>query len=455
MRYLQKILRNLDLIVAVFGIITLLALIPILLLQNIHRIYLVAITIGIICISVYLLYGKKLIVKTWGIKNSWAILLVICIVGLSQLWIVNLQFPNSLIGLDPWTHMRATTQELEIALNPAPNTYDIGHLNWSTIGGYFSLMHLYLKSMMDIFGLNYKWTSLIFWGSLQTIGTIVFVYLNGKGLVNKSVGLLAAFLVSIASWVVYFSEWCIPNGIGATLSLIVAYLFIKSYKTNKHWLAWLSLIFIPIAVFTHILVVVWIVGTMLCMCLIPILLDCIEAFRSWKQRIKLHHILLPIIAILSLVCWYKFSTVTNATYEVSVNIDSMPSFGQNQTTVQELNQSLNTVLSNAIESPVTIPQQEIEPIVHDALNNGNIVESVIDGLGMFLYIGIGIIGILMMLRFYPNMNKTWAILCIGTLIIGFLPSLFGFTILKERWWYLTEVFMSIPLAVALIGIYNK
>ena len=266
---LSKIIKNLDIIVAYIGLVILLILIPIILLKGFHNIYFVVIGIGFICITIYIaIRGKIQSIAFQLVNNNWYICIIlfcICLIGLSQLWIINLQYPNSLIGLDPWTHQRITTQELEIALNQAPNQYGIGHIKWDTIGGYFSLMHLYLKLMMDIFNINYKWASLIFWSSFQTILTIIFVYFNGKELMNKTVGLLASFFVSVASCVVYFNEWSIPNSFGVISSLIILYLFIKAHKTKRYWLVWVSFIFVPLSLFTHVLAAIWVVGVIVCL----------------------------------------------------------------------------------------------------------------------------------------------------------------------------------------------
>jgi hypothetical protein len=274
---IKKLIGKLDIICASIGLILLLALIPVLMAKGFHHIYLVAVGIGIICVIVYLTLHNKLQPSDWfNIKSDWQVaffLTLICLFGLYNIWYVNIQFPNSIIGLDPWTHSRVTTQEIDVALSSAPNDFGIVHLSPLLLGGYFSLMHIYLNSMIDLFGLSYKWTSLIFWGSLQTVGNIIFVYLVGKELLNKSVGLLAAFLVSCASCVVFFGQWDIPNGIGATLSLAIAYLFIVSYKSDKQWIAWLSLILLPVAFFTHILVAIWVGGTIICLSVGTLILD--------------------------------------------------------------------------------------------------------------------------------------------------------------------------------------
>lgn len=444
----QKLLNNLDTIAALCGFIVLLCAAFLVYSKGLHDIYLIAILVGIICVAFYFTYGYKMQINEIQLFNKnwqvWLWLSIICFVGLSQLWYVNLKFPNSLIGLDPWTHARITTQEIDIALLPQPNQYNIQPFDISTIGGYFNLMHLYLRGAMIVTGLSYKWASLIFWGSLQTIGTIVLTYLIGKELIGKGVGILAAFLVSIAGWVVFFNEWNIPNSSGAILCLVTAYLMLRSYKTSKGWFMWLSLIPLALAILTHIVAATWVVGVILCL---GVLLA--------KRRLVSYA--MPIVAILLVGGWYSLSTVSLAARDVSTMMQTMPSFGQTMPPptpiIEPQPLPIITTTAPSTTTPVTFPIVYNLPKVtsHDVLNNGNLGELTLDSLGMFLYIGIAIIGVLMMLK-STRENKAWAILCCGTLMIGFILPLLGYSVLEERWWYLSEVFMAIPLAVALVGV---
>lgn len=443
MQYLKRLILKLDVIFARLGIFVILVIIPYLIISRCHYAYYIALFIGFICIGCYLIFKKKLFVLINESKVDYWILGIAFIMGLSQVWIVNLMFPNSLIGLDTWTHMRITTQELDIALSGNSNSYGINQLTPATIGGYFTVMHLYLKSMMDIFGLNYKWTSLIFVGSVQLVGIIVFVYLIGKELISRQVGSIASLLVANASWVIYFTEWVIPNGIGALFSLITAYLFIKAYKTNRYDLVWYSLILVVISLLLHIMVALWVVGTMICICLITENLDMLN-----KRKYKGHKVsnLIPLISLILLLAWYQFTTIGNAITVTSNDMESMTSFGQEIQYQQSIVEQQQIAVQSAI-----VP---IVPIIKDVLNNGNLIEILIDGMGFFLYFGIAVIGCLMMLK-STNLNKSWSILCLGTLFIGFFPALFEFQVLKERWWYLGQVFMAIPLAVMIKSINKK
>ena len=170
-------------------------------------------------------------------------------------------------------------------------------------------------------------------------------------------------------------------------------------------------------------------------------------------------IALPIITILSFVGWYGFSSVTPSMYETALIMEVATSFGQGKEIVSPSRISTNNATNSETVSVARQLLKEASPQndilkAQDMLNEGNLFELVIDSLGMFLYMGISIIGLLIMLRF-SNLNKVIAILCMSIILIGFVAPIFNLFVLKERWWYLSEIFLSIPLSIALILLINK
>lgn len=429
----ESLKNRLDIVAVVFGLAILWVASPIIYANGYSKVYYIAIGIAMVAIATYIFYFRGINVaddRQVKDRNAWLLLGLICAAGLMQVWFINIDYFGSLIGLDPWTHKRITTQELEIALGLVPNTEGINALTFNTIGGYFSLMHLYLRGWIELTGLDYKWAALIFSSSVNIVGTIVITYLVGKELAGKSTGLIAAYCVSWAGWVVMYSEWNIPNSCGGLFCLLVAYFIIKAYKTDRLWIAWLSLIPLIISFFVHILVAVWVIGTILCCGIL--------SFSKYKTG-------LPLSALGLFLLWYRYSSVTNAAEEVATTMQVTPAFSQ-----PVPSEPITAVVNPIVITPVeAVPAKTITYI--DYLNADNIGELAVDSIGMFLYIGVAIIGLLMMLR-GNGINKIWGILCAGTLAIGFIAPILGISILKDRWWYLIEVFMAIPLAVTMVGI---
>jgi hypothetical protein len=487
-----KIIKNYDVILASICIVGLIVVIPLFLIKGINPTYIVADIVAIVCVGVWLILRKHLSIEmdkknnfiAWlflslagfsyvsailsfvlrinqyekpllyyvfiAIASGFALVSILnvtnrkqvfillglaCIIGLTHTWTDNLMFSNSLIGIDPWTHMTITTSLIGTNAN-----YYTGI---SVLGGSYSLMHLYLKWIIDVFGLDYKWASLIFVGSLQVILNMVFIYLIGKELFNNKVGLLASLVMVNANIVIFFSEWITPNGIGVSLCLIVAYLFIKAYKSGKNWIMLLSLACLPIAYFTHVIVSLWVIGVIICMSVIKGILDLIKT-----KRINLiYNVGFPTAVIVSLFAWYRFSYINILSCVNAQQLTSSFSHTQIQNNVPSITQTLvGSTPLNIASSPVII-NNPIN-VAHNYLS-GMSGEMILDSMGMFLYFGLALIGIFIMLK-YSSLHISWVVFSIGALIIGLIPPLLGITLLEHRWWYLAEAFMSLPLALALI-----
>lgn len=435
---------RLDLYLAILGIVALVAVAPIFIVKHFNLIYVVAEGFGLAGIVGYLLIRNKPSVKQsvgdWGFpaiaavmcyvfavvafvarpeqyvkpityyifialsiafacfsvlkykKATWVVLGLAIAIGLTHIWTENMMFP-SLLGLDVWEHKYITENVFSV-----PSILDFG-------GGY-SLMHVFLRGTMDVTGLSYKISSLLFWGSLQTAGTIVLVYLIGREWFSKEVGLIGALMVSCANWVIFFGEWVIPNGMGVTFSLLVAYLFIKAYKSNKLWIASLSVIVIPVALLTHLIASIWVVGTILCMSLL------------FVKNKKMYALSLAAVAVLGFGLWYWFSGVGIASRSFRGGTDAVGS----------------------------------APTLEFSYLKGLSWEMVLNTAGMFSYFGVGIIGLLMMVN--HGLGRIWAVLTVGVLLIGIIPPLFGKSLIEHRWWYFADVLITIPLALSLSSILN-
>jgi hypothetical protein len=313
-------------------------------------------------------------------------------IGLSHIWTENLMFPG-LLGLDPWSH-KYTTE----ALNHLPRILDMG--------GSYSLMHVTLRGIMDVTGMSYKIAALVFWGSIQTVAIIGLVFLIGRNLFSKEVGLIAALMVSSANWIIFFGEWVIPNGMGAAMSLLVGYLFIKAHNLKKPWVASLSLLVLPVAFLTHPIVSMWVAGTIACMSLM------------YLREKKAFAVVTGIGAMVGLGVWFLLSSVGRATVAFSGG-------------------------TYAVGNAPTLEFSYLSVVSWEILVNA---------AGMFAYFGVAIIGLLIMTR--HRLAQVWVLLVVVVLAIGIVPPLFGKSFIEHRWWYLADVLICVPLGLAIVSIFK-
>lgn len=357
-----------------------------------------------------------------------AVLALASITGLAHIWTESLLFPSSLIGIDSWHHMSATAQ--------LPDQTEVP-IGISTLGGAYSLLHLYLNAAMTLFHIEYKTASLVFGGSVQVVGNIVLAGLVGSALWGKQAGASAAVVLSVANWNLFFGEWTIPNAAGATLSLFAACLILVN-RSHPAWAVRIPLVVIVIvmALLTHIIAAGWVLVTALCL-LAPHL---IRAFRQRKSQILLGS--LAALLLLALPAWLLLTTNGNSLTRTVGQLDYSPSFGLTYVVAQ---QPAAVITPPAGVKPTASP----EP-AQELLHRNTLGEMTFDSIGMLLYIGLALIGSVIMLRRRNTADRMWVLLGLTVLAIGFFPPLLGRSFLEHRWWYFAEVLLAIPLGALLV-----
>jgi len=414
-------------------------------------------------------------------KQVYTLLGFACVVGLLHIWTESLMFPNSLIGIDPWAHMGVTTQVLDLAgtgqmsyiVNGETRDY-FPALTWTSIGGGYSLMHIYLRAIINTFDLSYRMAALVFMGSLQTVANIVLVYLIGQKIFSLRVGLVAALMLSIAGWAIYSGEWIIPNSIGATYSLLAAYMLIILRDEKKYWLIAPILLVLGMSYYTHFIAALWVTGTLASLILLPFAFD---ITKRVKQRIKNTALTIPIIVALFAITglWLTFTDMGGAmrysasSYDLDISVNPDQGVGAAALAPYDYRSPethLQVEIPGAIDPDIVAPGATIRDVVtpdvdavggkipiiiNEHMNNGAVSELILSSMGMLLSIGIALLGIRLMIRERRfRFSRTWAVICLGTLMICVVPTLLGITMLRERWFYFAEVLLAIPLAVVLV-----
>jgi hypothetical protein len=374
-------------------------------------------------IAVSLASGAALIASS-KIQTRTVFILVVILagaIGLTHIWTEYMLFPGSLIGLDSWHHMSVVTQEMS-----ANGSTEVP-IGITTVGSSYSLMHLYLREILDITGLSYRIAALIFVGSPIVLGSIVLIGLISKQLAGYQVGAVAAIAVSSAGWVIFFGEWIIPNSAGSLLSLVAAYLVITPKIKNP--VKWLALtITLVTAYFTHIIVAIWVIGTISCLSARPVIgmMQRMIHNRSPKKWPKLAGFIVPVITIPA----------------------TLPTAGQS---ISHTTKGYNFDPADGMQTALSVSGTILDTAGRIAVTTA---ELTIASLGMLLYVGVAIFGILVIIRYnkYNSLSMWWVALSLSVLTIGFAPPLFGKSLLESRWWYFAEVLLAIPLAAALISL---
>lgn len=538
-RIIQLVLilqSRLDIICASFSVVVMLASLVMLELKGFHPLYSITVIVGLVCVLGYLLFRNKvtddldmdnykkyphfqktlilavvllitsilvfnlrseqyvkptsyyilmalssgaLFLAATQISSRTQFILVIicaCAIGMTHIWTENALFPDSLLGIDPWGH-RIVAERLASGDTGVfrSDEGDIIKVGLTTVGTFCSLMHLYLKTIISIFPLGYKTASLIFASSVMVIGNITLSGLIGKELFNRKVGAVAAIVVATANWAIFFEEWVIPNSIGATLSLSVAYLILMKKRPfwMKDWVV-VSLIaaVLVVAYYTHIITALWAIATIVCLYSVKVVSAVYKIFKKGKAADKVKPAILAILIVLTILSfpmWLASTTAGISIKESTNGYNFNPSFGLTSavgvTPYPDAIPSNNYPIGTPSVTPSTTPlaTTDITPDTtldpppidnsHDLLGHNTLIELTFDSAGMILYLAMAIVGVLIMIRNKKQINRwLWVILSIGILSLGFFPPLFGKSLIEHRWWYFAEVLLSVPLAVALLSI---
>ena len=164
-------------------------------------------------------------------------------VGLSLEWSVLLLYP-SIVGQDPWFHQSETLKLLDQG-------------NVGQIYGGLPAMHLIIGATSLVAGLDYKLGTMLSVCLLQMICDVLFVFLIGRLLFNHKIGLLAALLMAVANWHIFFGYWTIPNALGATFVLIIIYLLLKLHKEKLTLVIPVCGLLMAALLLTHPIAMLW------------------------------------------------------------------------------------------------------------------------------------------------------------------------------------------------------
>lgn len=367
---------------------------------------LVSIMVGIVALEI--IYSQK--------KTCYSILFQIIVIGISIAWSQLLIFP-SLLGVDPWYHQALTLEIISSDFIP------IGY-------GYSKLpfFHLLVASTSLITGLDYKYSTMLSASFAQIVVNCLFIFLLGKFVLNDfKVGLLASLFLIISNHHIFMSYWSIPNSLAAIFIPIIFYILFRM-KNEMQIRGKILVIFLIIPlILTHTI-------TALCMTIIlfvywlaPIFYN---IFSQTKQSIS--GINYPVLFTISMFSWWTFASGHLRRLADLIKWGfSIDYFSNNPTYLSD-------------RAGITI------------LNNPTIIESFIEVLGTYLFFALSLIGLLYMISKKGN-YLTFNIAIIGSvpLIIAFSSVIIQYGIIAMRWIYFAQIFLSIPLAIAIILICNS
>lgn len=326
----------------------------------------------------------------------------IIIIGLSLVYSQVLIFPN-LLQIDPWKFQWFTIRILDNGYIPEGFAYSK-----------LPLMHLMIGITSLVTDLGYKMATMFSISSLQVISDAIFIFLLGRFLISTKVGLLAALLLEISNFHIFFSCFAVPNTMAATLILPIIFILLKLRRDTP---------------FIGTLIVIFLMGTLILTHTITALCLAILLFIFWLSSevyTRLFH--QEKDQPINWTICFLFSTSMFAYWlYVSGHISYMAYF-----------------IKIGFESHL------LEYLYSD-LSFIPLFEQIFNYLGLFLFFSLSFIGCFYMVsKQFRNSNRF--ITMIGGILIlsmSFFTLLMGKYTILSRWYYFSQIFMAIPLSLSL------
>ncbi|MFC1915607.1 hypothetical protein ACFLW4_02815 [Chloroflexota bacterium] len=336
-------------------------------------------------------------------------LLKIIVIALSLTW-SQLLIYATVVGVDPWGHLQFTNAILDKGYIPPGYGYSK-----------FPVMHLIIATTSLITNLGYKMATMFSISLLQVICDLTFIFLLGKFVHSSKAGLLAALLLGAAGFHVHFGYWIIPNILGITLVIITSYLLLKLKREKPYAATLVILLLMGVLIFTHTLA-----SATLALLLLVFWLGFKVYYRLYEERtnmpIQFNMVLLFPVCMFS---WWMYST------------------GHLRTLVNMLRGGFGEIYWGDIAIPERILQhQRVIPFT----------ELIFNDLGSLLFFAFALVGCLYMMNSKFG-NKYGFALILGAfapITVTLSIRAAGGFIVDSRWWYFSQILLSIFLAIAFL-----
>jgi len=329
-------------------------------------------------------------------------------------------FP-SVIGIDPALHFHLvdgiiTTQQI-------------------TEGADYSttpLFHIEMAMGMMLTEADYKIVSALLTGIPNILIVPLSVFLLGRYLFDVRIGLMAALLISVAPYHLYFGVWAVPNTFAAISIPLIFYLMIRLRRERntlpgrERNLATFALIVLLMAalVLTHpvaslvlatILFIIWSINRVCQMVLL----------KRGAPTVTLGMALFFVTLMLG---WWTF--VGDQIYFIGQQLTSGFQIGY-------LSSVPDTVASFVYQLPLA--------------------EQMMRYIGMFAFFSLGILGCFAIITKKVRNAERMTLAFIGLVPcgVGFVSLAFALSGLDARWFYVAEMFLAIPLAVIILAMRSK
>lgn len=371
----------------------------------------------------------------------------IILIALSLEWSQVLLFSGP-VGVDPWWHQWFTTSML-----------DEGHIPAGELYSQFPVMHLVVGATSLITDLSYKMSTMLSICLLHVVCNTMFMFLIGKLVHSFKAGLLAALLLAVANFHIWLGYWTVPNTLAATLILIIIYLLFKVKGAKPVAGMALALLSMGVLMLTHT------IGALsLAILLFLFWLGFAAYHRMYLKRDSLPHprrfprnvlprikanlpinLYLPVLFTAALMGWWRHT----GHLELLVRWSRI-GFGASYFSAPPPDIPVTPLPPDI---PVS-PPPEVTPteLVANWTQSIPVSEQLFVVIGLFLFFGISFIGVLYLISQRHGNRYSFPAVLGGFVLLAI--AFFGMCterwILADRWIFLSQILLAIPVGAAFL-----
>ena len=364
---------------------------------------LLSIMSGILALEVSFLPGRK---------YSLLVLAQIIVLGLNLCISQMTLYPN-VVGVDPWYHRSFTEAIVNLGSIPPDGSYSM-----------LPMFHLNIAVPIQLLDIDYKLASILSVSMIQVMVDVFIIFCLGRHFFNEKVGLMAALLLTMSNFHINMSFWPVPNYFGFIIVVILIYLLVKFWKDTPPALFVLIILLMTVITMTHVFAMVFTAIVLLSWTIMSI----IFSKRSNSHTPKyISRITVGFLVMAAL--W-----LTNAT-------------GYGQILIDYIQLGLSGNFFSRIPNPAT-------ELMSDYLRSTPLEQTLFSQLGIFICSVFALIGYLYMISGKRDDLGIYAYAITGMVIVivPFVSTIIGLSILGERWFFFAQIIGAIPLTVALLSI---
>lgn len=341
-------------------------------------------------------------------KYTYLILIEIILLGYSLEFVQQMLFPG-VLGIDPWWHQMFVNKIINNG--NIPDNYDYSKM---------PSFHLLIANASIIVNMDYKLTTTLTIGLVHILCNTLIMFCFGKHLIDERVGLLSSLLLINCNYFVNMGVWASPTTLAAVFFIKILYVLLRLRGTLRFSSSIYVICLMVALIITHTIISV---AMMISLLLAYVLLS-LNRNRVVMPPISILNVVIFIVGMLG---WWMYASGHIA------HLGFLIKWGFSERQVATLPKEIAEYIS-------TVP----------------IYEQLIGNLGIFLYFAISLVGLFFMISRGYDKSYSLVYACISALplIIVYFAPIVGRYVIVNRWSFIAQMLLSVPVAASIFLFYH-